>query len=145
MFDKYRKTLVAGTVAITLGLSASGVMAAGFKPAPPAGQLGAIIVDPYGNAPLTALVDLDSHVISDVKVTVHGKGEKGVDISYKVGNESLKTYDGVPIFGLYQKFANKVTVEWKENGKAMKDDYVVQTSAIVNNYRNTDRTQSCTR
>ncbi len=33
MFDKYRKTLVAGTVAITLGLSASGVMAAGFKPA----------------------------------------------------------------------------------------------------------------
>ena len=32
MFDKYRKTLVAGTVAITLGLSASGVMAAGFKP-----------------------------------------------------------------------------------------------------------------
>ena len=54
MFDKYRKTLVAGTVAITLGLSASGVMAAGFKPAPPAGQLGAVIVDPYGNAPLTA-------------------------------------------------------------------------------------------
>jgi arylsulfate sulfotransferase len=39
-----------------------------------------------------------------------------------------------PIFGLYQKFANKVTVEYKENGKAMKDDYVVQTSAIVNHY-----------
>ncbi len=65
-------------------------MAAGFKPAPPAGQLGAVIVDPYGNAPLTALVDLDSHVISDVKVTVHGKGEKGVEISYPVGQESLK-------------------------------------------------------
>lgn len=80
------------------------------------------------------MVNLDSHVISDVKVTVHGKGEKGVEISYPVGQESLKTYDGVPIFGLYQKFANKVTVEWKENGKAMKDDYVVQTSAIVNNY-----------
>lgn len=51
-------------------------MAAGFKPAPPAGQLGSIVVDPYGNAPLTAVVNLDSHVISDVKVTVHGKGEK---------------------------------------------------------------------
>lgn len=38
MFDKYRKTLVAGAVAITLGLSAPGVMAAGFKPAPPAGN-----------------------------------------------------------------------------------------------------------
>lgn len=31
MFDKYRKTLVAGTVAITTGLSASGVMAAGLN------------------------------------------------------------------------------------------------------------------
>jgi hypothetical protein len=50
------------------------------------------------------------------------------------GQESLATYDGIPIFGLYQKFANKVTVEYKENGKAMKDDYVVQTSAIVNHY-----------
>lgn len=68
------------------------------------------------------------------KLPSTGRAKKGVDISYKVGNESLKTYDGVPIFGLYQKFANKVTVEWKENGKAMKDDYVVQTSAIVNNY-----------
>lgn len=27
-----------------------------------------------------------------------------------------------------------MTVEWKENGKVMKDDYVVHTSAIVNNY-----------
>ncbi len=50
------------------------------------------------------------------------------------GSGITKTYDGVPIFGLYQKFANKVTVEWKENGKVMKDDYVVHTSAIVNNY-----------
>lgn len=38
MFDKYRKTLVAGTVALALGLSTTGVMAAGFKPAPPAGN-----------------------------------------------------------------------------------------------------------
>lgn len=94
-------------MAITLGLSASGVMAAGFKPAPPAGQLGAVIVDPYGNAPLTALVDLDSHVISDVKVTVHGKGEKGVEISYPVGQESLKTYDGVPILVFIRNLLTK--------------------------------------
>ena len=74
MFDKYRKTLVAGTVAITLGLSASGVMAAGFKPAPPAGQLGAVIVDPYGNAPLTALVDLDSHIQTILQTTFIRRG-----------------------------------------------------------------------
>lgn len=134
MFRQYRKTLLASTLALTFGLTAGNSFAAGFQPAQPAGKLGAIVVDPYGNAPLTALVELDSHVISDVKVTVHGKGEKGVPVTYTVGKESLATYDGVPIFGLYQKFANKVTVEYKENGKAMKDDYVVQTSAIVNHY-----------
>lgn len=32
MFDKYRKTLVAGAVAITLGLSAPGVMAQVLNP-----------------------------------------------------------------------------------------------------------------
>ena len=134
MFTQYRKTLLAGTLALTFGFVAGNSFAAGFQPAQPAGKLGAIVVDPYGNAPLTALVELDSHVISDVKVTVHGKGEKGVPITYTVGKESLATYDGVPIFGLYQKFANKVTVEYKENGKAIKEDYVVQTSAIVNHY-----------
>lgn len=134
MFKQYRKKLLVGTIALACGLTSANSFAAGFKPAQPAGNLGAVIVDPYGNAPLTALVELDSHVISDVKVTVHGKGEKGVPITYNVGKESLITYDGVPIFGLYQKFANNVTVEYKENGKPMKDDYVVQTSAIVNHY-----------
>lgn len=134
MFKQYRKTFLVGAIALTSGLTTVNSFAAGFQPAQPAGKLGAIIVDPYGNAPLTALVELDSHVISDVKVTVHGKDEKGVPVTYTVGKESLATYDGVPIFGLYQKFANKVTVEFKENGKPMKDDYVVQTSAIVNHY-----------
>ncbi len=106
MFDKYRKTLVAGTVAITLGLSASGVMAAGFKPAPPAGQLGAVIVDPYGNAPLTALVDLDSHVISDIKVTVHGRAKRRRN-QLSRGSGITKTYDGVPILVFIRNLLTK--------------------------------------
>ncbi|CAM3641381.1 aryl-sulfate sulfotransferase N-terminal domain-containing protein [Salmonella bongori] len=76
MFHQCRKTLLAGAVALTYGLTSASIFAAGFQPAQPAGKLGAVIVDPYGNAPLTALVELDSHMISDVKVTVHGKGEK---------------------------------------------------------------------
>lgn len=129
-----QKNAGSGRSCLAFGLTASGAMAAGFKPAQPAGSLGAVIVDPYGNAPLTALVELDGHKISDVKVTVQGKGDKGVPISYSVGAESLKNYDGVPIFGLYQKHDNKVTVEFKEDGKPMKDEYTVKTSAIVNNY-----------
>lgn len=69
MFDQYRKTILAGAVALTCGLTAASTFAAGFQPAQPAGKLGAVVVDPYGNAPLTALVELDSHIISDVKVT----------------------------------------------------------------------------
>ncbi|MCD1124950.1 aryl-sulfate sulfotransferase [Jinshanibacter sp. LJY008] len=134
MTIKTRNTLVAGTIALALGFASPTLMAAGFKPAQPAGNLGAIVVDPYGNAPLTALVELDGHKVSDVKVTVHGKSDKGVPISYAVGADSIKSYDGIPIFGLYQKYDNKVTVEYKENNKQLKDDYIIKTSAIVNNY-----------
>ena len=134
MLNKYQKTILSAVIALSLGLSVTSSIAAGFQPAPPAGNLGAVVVDPYGNAPLTALVELDSHNISNVRVIVHGKGEQGVPVTYSVGEQSLKTYDGIPIFGLYQKYANNVTVEYTENGKAMKDDYVVQTSAIVNHY-----------
>lgn len=76
MFDQYRKTILAGAVALTCGLTAASTFAAGFQPAQPAGKLGAVVVDPYGNAPLTALVELDSHIISDVKVTDMAKGKK---------------------------------------------------------------------
>ncbi|WJD49744.1 aryl-sulfate sulfotransferase [Enterobacter sp. PGRG2] len=133
MLKPYQKLLIAG-MALSFSLTTASSLAAGFQPAPPAGKLGSVIVDPYGNAPLTALISLDSHNISDVKVTVHGKGEKGVPISYAVGAASLRNYGGIPVFGLYQKYNNKVTVEYKENGKAVKEDYVITTSAIVNHY-----------
>ncbi|WP_072569734.1 aryl-sulfate sulfotransferase [Enterobacter sp. SA187] len=133
MLKPYQKLLIAG-MALSFSLTTASSLAAGFQPAPPAGKLGSVIVDPYGNAPLTALISLDSHNISDVKVTVHGKGEKGVPISYAVGAASLRNYDGIPVFGLYQKYNNKVTVEYKENGKPVKEDYVITTSAIVNHY-----------
>lgn len=85
MFDQYRKTILAGAIALTCGLTAASTFAAGFQPAQPAGKLGAVVVDPYGNAPLTALVELDSHIILDVKVTVHGKGEKAFPLLIPLG------------------------------------------------------------
>ncbi len=129
------KTIVAVSVAAALGLAgATTALAAGFKPAPAVGNLGQVIVDPYGNAPLTALIALDNHKISNVKVTVHGKGAKGVPISYTVGEKSLREYDGIPVFGLYQKHDNKVTVEFTEGGKQFKDEYTIKTTALRNKY-----------
>ncbi len=40
MFDQYRKTILAGAVALTCGLTAASTFAAGFQPAQPAGKLG---------------------------------------------------------------------------------------------------------
>jgi arylsulfate sulfotransferase len=131
----FGKTIVAASIAVALGLaSATTVMAAGFKPAPAVGNLGQVIVDPYGNAPLTALIALDNRKLSDVKVTVHGKGDNGVPIHYPVGQKSLLGYDGIPIFGLYQQHENKVTVEYKKDGKQFKDDYTIRTGSLRNKY-----------
>ncbi|MEC4728433.1 aryl-sulfate sulfotransferase [Shewanella sp. D64] len=108
--------------------------AAGFKPAPAAGQLGAVLVNPYGNSPLTAVLDLGSKRPTDVTVTVHGKGKKGVDISYPVGQQTINTHDGIPLFGLYADHSNQVSVKFKLDGKTIKEDYKVLTGPITNEY-----------
>lgn len=136
---KKNKVIKASKVAIpvlfALGLFASNsVLAAGFTAAPPVGNLGNVIVDPYGNSPLTAVIGLQGKEISNVIVTVQGKGDKGVTISYPVGKQALLDNDGIPVFGLYQRHDNKVTVAYTESGKKFNDEYVIKTGAINNKY-----------
>ncbi len=142
-FSLRRRALSAAVVTAFAALAAPAI-AAGFKPAPAQGTLGGVITNPYGNAPLTAVIDRLGKPISDVFVTVHGKGAKGVSISYPVGPKTLLTNDGIPVFGLYQKHANQVTVEYSLNGKKYKDKYTIRTGAIENRYidnRNTSDLQ----
>lgn len=40
MFTQYRKTLLAGTLALTFGLAAGNSLAAGFQPAPTCRKVG---------------------------------------------------------------------------------------------------------
>ncbi|WOT04909.1 aryl-sulfate sulfotransferase [Shewanella youngdeokensis] len=98
------------------------------------GQLGAIDVNPYGNAPLTAVIDLAGKHITDVEVTVHGKGENGVNINYPVDSETLQTHDGVPLFGLYANYRNNITVSYKLDGKKIVEKYKLQTGGISTKY-----------
>ncbi|MGB5144671.1 MAG: aryl-sulfate sulfotransferase [Shewanella indica] len=128
-----KKSLTSLAVVLGIGLSAS-VSAAGFYPAPPAGNLGGIIVNPYGNSPLTALVDLGSKRVSDVSVTVAGKGKNGVSISYPVGPKTINRHDGIPIFGLYADYKNQVSVNFTLDGKKYSDKYEILTSALENKY-----------
>lgn len=129
-----RRLLAAAMVATISAAMTPAAMAGGIAGAPAIKNLGRVAVDPYGNAPLTAVISLHNKKISDVKVTVHGKGDKGVMVSYPVGQTTVLAHDGVPIFGLYQKHANKVTVEFTMDGKRIKDEYTIQTAAIQNKY-----------
>ncbi|WOT06859.1 aryl-sulfate sulfotransferase [Shewanella youngdeokensis] len=110
------------------------VNAAGYPPAPGVGELGAVIVNPYDNAPLTAVILHDGYDLKDVKVTVLGKGKNGVDISYKVGNQSILTHNGIPVWGMYPEYKNKVIVEFTKEGKKYKESYDILTGALTNHY-----------
>ncbi|WP_417761341.1 aryl-sulfate sulfotransferase [Shewanella sp.] len=97
---------------------------------PTQGQLGQVQVNPYGYAPLTAIIDLAGKTISDVKVTVKGKGKDGVDISYPVGHSQLLTYNGVPVFGLYANYQNQVALSYTLAGKSVKETYQIFTQPL---------------
>ncbi|WP_028116147.1 aryl-sulfate sulfotransferase [Ferrimonas senticii] len=102
----------------------------GMKPMPaPGAPLGYLVHNPHENAPLTALVTLDGHQISDVSVTVHAK-EGGVPISYPVSDIRVMDEGGVPIFGLYPNYMNTFTVRWSENGEQKSHDYQMLTPQV---------------
>lgn len=131
-----RPLLRASMLAVSLAVTqvvAGGAMAAttGMKPIPVAGApLGYLIHNPYDNAPLTALVTLNGHRITDVAVTVHAKGKKGVPIHYKVSDMRIMDEGGVPIFGLYPDYLNTFTVSWRENGEQKSHDYKMLTPDV---------------
>ena len=128
-----KKTILASVISVSLLIS-TGAQAVGSPPAPSAGQLGAILVDPYGYSPLTAYLDLANKKPTDVVVTVHGKGKTGVDITYPVGPQTILSHDAIPVFGLYPDYKNKVTLTYKLDGKKVKESYDVITSALRNKY-----------
>lgn len=130
-----KKTLAAAALTAAL-LTAGAVHAESFPPAPaPEGtHLGGVIVNPYGYTPLVAVINRDGKDAENIHVTVHGRGDKGVDIAYNVGKSAFLTHDGVPVFGLYPNHKNKVTVTYTQNGKEIKDEYTIITGAISNSY-----------
>lgn len=66
------------------------------------GQIGAIKLNPYGLSPLSAVIVDGGYRLSDVSVTIVPK-PNGQTISYKVSSNKIKTYGGIPIFGLIHR------------------------------------------
>lgn len=63
-----------------------------------------IIVNPYGNSPLTALVMFETPDYSEVLITIKGKNG-GNDINYKFNKDK---HHIIPIYGLYADYNNTV-------------------------------------
>lgn len=75
------------------------------------GKIGEVIVNPYKIAPLTAVIRNGGKLIRDAYVRVVPK-EGGQEIAYKVSDNELRTHGGIPVFGLYPDYNNKVEVSY---------------------------------
>ena len=75
------------------------------------GQLGETVLNPFGLAPLTALIKNGGYVLREAHVRIVPK-ENGQEIAYRVGPQTLLTYGGIPVFGLYPDWKNTVEVSY---------------------------------
>lgn len=66
-----------------------------------------IIINPYGNSPLTAIVMFESDNYSEISICIKNKNNE-CDISYTFGKNK---YHVVPIYGLYADYDNVVVIK----------------------------------
>ena len=122
-----RQTILAGAVAFAAAASlSSGAMAMGGASGahvtyPTTGKIGAVIMNPYKIAPLTAVIRNGGYVLTDITVRIVPK-ESGQEIKYKVSDAQARTHGGIPVFGLYGGYRNTVEVSYTKTafGKSEK-------------------------
>ncbi|WP_172197437.1 aryl-sulfate sulfotransferase [Campylobacter sp. RM16188] len=132
--------IVASLLIVTNALALGGPSGPVSYKAP--GKLGAVLVNPYKMAPLTAIIYNGGYNLKDVKVVVKGKGEKGIDIKYLVSDKDVLTHGGIPVWGLYADHVNNVEVSYKRNGEAMSETYKIHAPAIFMNTSGTGQQTS---
>ncbi len=88
-----------------------------------------IILDPYQNSPLTALVLFETKNEVAPKVTIEGKDELST-----FTHQFKKTKQHyLPIYGLYANKENKVKIEYTENGKKISQEIKIKTKELPKN------------
>jgi len=65
-----------------------------------------VIVNPYGNSPLTAIIMFETDNYSEVSITIKSKNGNS-DINYTFDNDK---YHLIPIYGLYADYDNTVII-----------------------------------
>ena len=99
--------MMTATGAMAMG-TPSGFAVVGFNKQ---GSLGEVIVNPYKIAPLTAVIKNGGYELLSAAVRVVPK-EGGQEIKYDVSRAQLLTHAGIPVFGLYPDYSNKVEVSY---------------------------------
>ena len=130
MSSAFSKKLIAAAIAATIPLAAfavGGPSGAKVDYRVP-GKLGEVIANPYDIAPLTAIIKNGGYVLKNVNVRIVPKKD-GQEIAYKVDDKLLLTHGGIPVFGLYADYNNKVEVSYTridgDKREELKETYTI--------------------
>ena len=88
-----------------------------------------VILNPYGNSPLTALVMFQTTDTVSPTVTIHGDDE----LTTFEHTFDAATNHYLPIYGLYADRDNLVTIEYEENDTKISKDLTIKTGALPDN------------
>lgn len=88
-----------------------------------------VILNPYGNSPLAALVMFQTTDAVSPTVTIHGDDE----LTTFEHTFDAATNHYLPIYGLYADRDNLVTIEYEENDTKISKDLTIKTGALPDN------------
>lgn len=88
-----------------------------------------VILNPYGNSPLTALILFKTDNEVSPKVTI--EGEDDLTTFTNTFEKSKEHY--LPIYGLYADKENKVTIEYEENDEKVTKEVTIKTDKLPDN------------
>lgn len=88
-----------------------------------------VILNPYGNSPLTALILFKTKSSVSPKVTIVGKDE----LSTYTHTFDKEKEHYLAVYGLYANYENEVIVEYKEGTKEVKKTFKIKTEKLPDN------------
>ena len=88
-----------------------------------------IILNPYGNSPLTALILFETDSKTEVKVTI--KGKDSLSTFEHTFDKSRKHY--LPIYGLYADYDNEVVIEYNDLENVVSKTVIIKTDKLPDN------------
>ena len=88
-----------------------------------------VILNPYGNSPLTALIMFETD--KEVEVTVTIKGDDKLSTFTHTFAKEKEHY--LPIYGLYADRKNKVIIEYEDDNQEIKKEIEIKTDKLPSN------------